>query len=183
SVCAVRTNKSGQASCLLTPRGAAGSSSLSIAFEGAGIDALEQFAAASESVPFTVLKEQTTLTYEGDTTVINGSRANLSASLAEDGITPIAQRAIRLTLGSLHCTAATDTTGAASCAITPNQAAGTYPLTAAFAGDARFGAATASAMFAVTKEETKVSYTGATTLRNGESAQLAATLTADGVRP
>ncbi len=283
SVCAVRTNKSGQASCLLTPRGAAGSSSLSIAFEGAGIDALEQFAAASESVPFTVLKEQTTLTYEGDTTVINGSRANLSAALAEDGITPIAQRAIRLTLGSgntaqscqatsnaqgqaacsliaagqavgsgtvsatfagdafylaaesrsgvevvtihsglsytgplsgdvddavtltarlssdsesaipdatltftlgsLHCTAATDTTGAASCAITPNQAAGTYPLTAAFAGDARFGAATASATFAVTKEETKVTYTGATALRNGDSAQLAATLTADGVRP
>src|SRR5439155_8198220 len=50
-------------------------------------------------------------------------------------------------------------------------------------GDARFGAATASATFAVTKEETKVTYSGATTLRNGESVQLAAALTADGVRP
>ena len=283
SLCTARTEESGQASCLLTPRGAAGSSSLSIAFDGARIDSLEQFTAASASILFTVLKEQTTLSYEGDTTLTNGNRAHLSATLAEDGTTPIAQRTVTLTLGSgdtaqscqvatsaqgqaactltpaaqavgsstvsasfagddfylaaassatvavvtirsglsytgplsgdvddavtltaqlsadsetvipaatvtfalgsVHCTATTDITGTASCPITPNQAAGTYPLTVVFAGDARFGAATASTTFTVTKEETKVAYTGATTLRNGESAELAATLTADGVRP
>ena len=282
SICTVKTDEGGQASCLLTPRGAAGSSSLSIAFDGARIDGLEQFTAASASIPFTVLKEQTTLTYDGDATLTNGNQAHLSATLAEDGTTPIEQRTVTLTLGSggaaqscqaatsaqgqaactltptaqavgsstvsarfagdgyylaaasnagvtvvtihsglaytgplsgdvddavtltarlsapeiaipaglvtftlgsLHCAATTDTTGTASCPITPDQAAGTYPLMVAFAGDARFDAATASTTFTVTKEETKVAYTGATTLRNGESAHLAATLTADGVRP
>ena len=165
SVCAVRTNKSGQASCLLTPRGAAGSSSLSIAFEGAGIDALEQFAAASESVPFTVLKEQTTLTYEGDTTVINGSRANLSASLAEDGITPIAQRAIRLTLGSGNtaqsCQATSNAQGQAACSlIAAGQAVGSGTVSATFAGDAFYLAADSRSRVEVVTIHSGLSYTG-----------------------
>ena len=283
SVCQKPTDEAGHASCLLTPGSAAGNSSLSIAFAGARIDGLEQFSAASLSVPFVVAAEQVALAYDGDMTLINGNPAILSATLMEDGTTPIAERTITLTLGtgaavqschgttnaqgrasctltpaaqpvgsnpiaatfggdgfyaaatgstsvtvvtihtglsytgplsgdvndavtltaqlsteseaavpdaaltfslgSLHCTATTDSTGTASCAVTPNQVAGTYPLTVAFAGDARFGTATASKTFTVAKEEAKLVYTGATTGRNGQAIALAATLTEDGTTP
>ncbi|MEO6795572.1 MAG: Ig-like domain repeat protein [Candidatus Dormibacter sp.] len=283
SVCTADTGQNGLASCLVMPASAAGSSSLSIAFAGARIDGLEQFSAASLSVPFGVAVEQVALTYDGDTTLINGNPATLSATLMEDGTTPIAERTITLTLGtgaavqschgttntqgrasctltpaaqpvgsnpiaatfggdgfyaaatgsasvtvvtihtglsytgplsgdvndavtltaqlsteseaavpdatltfslgSLPCTATTDSTGTASCGVTPNQVAGTYPLTVAFAGDTRFGPATASKTFTVVTEEVKLVYTGATTGRNGQAIALAATLTEDGVTP
>ena len=123
------------------------------------------------------------LSYTGPLSGDVDDAVTLTAQLSADSETAIPAATVTFALGSVHCTATTDITGTASCPITPNQAAGTYPLTVVFAGDARFGAATASTTFTVTKEETKVAYTGATTLRNGESAELAATLTADGVRP
>ncbi len=71
----------------------------------------------------------------------------------------------------------------ASCSLTPDVASGSYPLTVAFAGNDNFQASSASTTFAVLKEETKLAYTGDTSLRNGTAAHLSAVLTEDGSTP
>ena len=71
----------------------------------------------------------------------------------------------------------------ASCSLTPDVASGSYPLTVAFAGNDNFQLSSASTTFAVFKEETKLAYTGDTSLRNGTAAHLSGVLTEDGSTP
>jgi hypothetical protein len=52
---------------------------------------------------------------------------------------PVAGQTINFGLGTQSCNGFTDVTGAASCGLIVNQAAGTYPLTAAFGGTAGSG--------------------------------------------
>jgi hypothetical protein len=93
---------------------------------------------------------------------------------------PIAGKAVTLTLdGAESCSATTDATGKASCSVTPGEAAGSYPLTAAFAGDSGYQAATGSSTFAVTLEETGLTYTGATSAVDGQPVTLSGVLTTD----
>ncbi len=70
-----------------------------------------------------------------------------------------------------------------SCSITPGEPAGTYSLTATFAGDTtpwpHLDASTGSNNFVVTHEETALSYTGATSATNGSPATLSGVLTTD----
>jgi hypothetical protein len=85
--------------------------------------------------------------------------------------------------GTETCTGTTDGTGTASCSITPGEAAGTYTLAAAFAGDTtvtpNLMATTGSANFVVTLEQTALSYTGATSATNGQPVTLSGVLTTD----
>src|SRR5207245_9053473 len=78
------------------------------------------------------------------------------------------------------CTGQTDAQGVASCSLAPEVASGSYALTVAFAGNDNFQASSASTTFAVLQEETKLAYTGDTSLRNGTAAHLSAVLTEDG---
>jgi hypothetical protein len=79
----------------------------------------------------------------------------------------------------------TNINGVASCTITPNQAAGSYSLTATFAGDASNAGSSASTSFVITKEETTVAFTALspTVIANGHLTTFSAILKEDGVGP
>ena len=98
---------------------------------------------------------------------------------------PIANEPVTLKLnGAETCTGTTDTTGTASCFVTPGEASGTYPLTGTFGGDATASphllGSTGSNTFVVTPDPTVTLYTGATTATNGSAATLSGVLTAFG---
>lgn len=119
----------------------------------------------------------------GTTTGDFNDPATVSAVLSDSG-GPLAGRGVTFALnGAETCTAATDATGTASCSLTPGEAAGTYTLTAAFAGDATDTAASASAGYTVTLEETTLTYTGPTRAANGRPLTLSGVLKEDGTAP
>jgi hypothetical protein len=98
------------------------------------------FLPSSDSKPFTVTLEETTLTYTGPTLIPNQASVQLSAVLKEDGITPIDGRTVTFTLGSgptaQSCSGNTDLAGTAACAISPVlQPLGPGTVAAVFAGD------------------------------------------------
>ncbi|HEV2639495.1 MAG TPA: choice-of-anchor P family protein [Actinocrinis sp.] len=108
---------------------------------------------------------------------------NVAARLS-DSAGPITAQPVVLSLnGAESCTATTDSTGLASCSITPNEAAGTYQLTAAFAGDATDLPSGATTNFTVTHEETSVQYTGPTHAADGAPITLSGVLKEDGATP
>jgi hypothetical protein len=96
---------------------------------------------------------------------------------------PLASKTIVFTMGAETCSGTTDASGLASCPITPSEAAGTYALKASFGGDVNHVASTGSNNFAVTLEETTLTYTGPIITPNGSAATLSALLQEDGVTP
>jgi hypothetical protein len=80
------------------------------------------------------------------------------------------------------CTGQSDATGAASCSLTPNQAAGTYRLSASFAGDNFYQASSTTTQFTVSSEESTLQITSSATLAVG-SVLVKATLLEDGQTP
>jgi len=108
-----------------------------------------------------------------------------SAKLVDpvDGV-PIAGKTITFTLGvGDTCSATTDGSGAASCSITPTQAAGTYPVTASFAGDVDYEPSSDAQSFVITREETTTTYTGPLVILQGKSVTLTGRLLEDGSTP
>jgi hypothetical protein len=112
--------------------------------------------------------------------------ATASAKLLDPttGDSPVVGARIAFKLGSSAsdtCTAATDSSGVASCTITPTQASGTYNIVASFAGNSTYQASSDTQRFTITPEETTMSYTGATVILAGASgATLTAKLVEDG---
>src|SRR5262249_18810791 len=99
---------------------------------------------------FTITKEESTLSYTGDTVIANGGVAHLSGVLLEDGIVPVAGRVVTFTLGTdgtaQVCTGTTNATGTAACVISPvNQPLGPGTVSSSFAGDAFYLPSSASA--------------------------------------
>jgi hypothetical protein len=94
-------------------------------------------------------KPATKTTYTGATSGTTGSAATLSATLTDAGGTPLNGETVTLTAGTQSCTDKTDPKGNASCAVTLTQGAGTYPVTATFAGDAGYAGSNASATFTI----------------------------------
>jgi hypothetical protein len=134
--------------------------------------------------PFTVT-EPTTLT-------VNSATGDYSDSTPISGVLtdtisgqPIANEPVTLQLDNNEsCPAVTDTTGTASCSVTPSEPQGTYPLTGSFAGDTtqplQLMPSNGSSNFVVTLEETALSYTGATIAQNGQPLAVSGVLTSDG---
>ncbi|MGH3415694.1 MAG: choice-of-anchor P family protein, partial [Actinocrinis sp.] len=109
--------------------------------------------------------------------------ATVAATLTDSG-GPLAGRTVTLALnGAQSCSAVTNSSGNASCSITPQEAAGPYPLTASFAGDGADLPASASGSFTVTREETTLTYTGPTKAANGTPLTLSGVLREDGTSP
>lgn len=173
--CVGTTNANGVAFCTITPDEAAGTYPLAI---GHGGDVVHH--PSSTELQFEVTRKPTTLTYTGAQTGDFHDPATVSARLTLTGTdTPVA-----FTLNNAEtCTGTTNTDGVASCAIAPNETPGTYPLTAAFAGSKGLLPSGVNVDFAVTKEETSLTYTGDTTVANAEPARLAAKLTEDDGTP
>ena len=142
--CDGTTNASGIASCSLTLSQTPGNYTVTAAFAGSG-----PYSPSADSKSFTITKEETTLTYTGDLTLINGSIAHLSGQLLEDGAVAIAGRTVTFALGSgptpQTCNAVTDGTGTAACVINGvDQPLGPGTVSASFAGDAFYLPASAS---------------------------------------
>ena len=144
--CDAISSAAGQASCTITPQERAGDYTVTASFAG---DAGSQ--PSSDSKPFTVTREQTSLTYTGDTVIANGGTAHASAVLKEDDGSPaIPGRSVTFTLGSgataQNCTALTDSTGQAACDIAAvSQPLGPGSVQTLFAQDAFYLASSDSA--------------------------------------
>jgi hypothetical protein len=143
--CTGITNAAGAASCNLTLNQTPGPYTVTASFAGSGL-----FQASSTSALFTITKEETTLSYTGDTLIANNTTAHLSGVLLEDGVVPIAGRTVTFTLGTggtaQSCSGVTDAAGVASCTVSPvNQPFGAGIVTANFAGDAFYLPSSASA--------------------------------------
>ncbi len=137
--CDGTTDASGRASCTVTPQEPAGAYTVTASYAG---DAGSR--PSSDTRPFTVTREQTSLTYTGGTVVLNGGTLQASGLLVEDdGAPAIAGRSVTFTLGSgataQSCTALTDAAGRAACDIVGvAQPLGPGTISATFAQDAYY---------------------------------------------
>jgi hypothetical protein len=134
--CSAKTDASGTAACLITPNQAAGQIILTATFAGDS-----SFGASSASTAFVVTKEQTKLKLvtSSPMALANGWSASLSATLMEDGTTPVSGRSVTITLGTgaaaQSCMGTTTVSGIATCNVVLNQPLGPNTVTAQFAGD------------------------------------------------
>ena len=133
--CTGLTNATGMASCNITLDQIPGSYTVTADF--AATDVLK---GSSASAAFTITREETTLSYTGDTVIANNTTANLSGVLLEDGVVPIAGRTIVFTIGTVGntqtCTGITDAAGVAACSIVAvNQPFGVGVVAGNFPGD------------------------------------------------
>ncbi len=136
-------------------------------------------------------RQATRLAFTADsaTTSDFNDPTKVAARLTDSSGNPVPGKMVTFTLtpggpsGTPSCTGTTDATGTARCVITPNQKAGSDTLTATFAGDSSFEASSTSTRFAVTLEETALTYTGPVLFANGSSATLSGNLREDGVTP
>ena len=148
--CTATTDGSGVATCSITPH-QSGALTLVAAFAG---DSL--YVPSSDSTPFAISPEETTMAYTGPTVILAGSGgATLTATLVEDGANdndgdggspgPIPAQTVTLSLGAQSCTGTTDGSGHVSCTI-PSVSVPLGPETvgAAFAGNAFYQAASDS---------------------------------------
>jgi large repetitive protein len=142
------------------------------------------FTNSSGSLTQVVNKARTTLTYTGDTTADYDDPAALAARLTrtDDGA-PVAGKLVAFAMGAESCSQTTDANGVAACSVTPSEPAGTYPLTASFAGDGNYLGSGGGASFVVTKEETTTTYTGPTVIAQGQPVTLSGQLLEDGTKP
>jgi hypothetical protein len=134
--CTATTDASGKAACSIILDQIPGPYNVVASFAGSGVEQATQ-----TSTPFTITKEETTLSYTGDTLIANKFNANMSGVLLEDGIVPISGRTVTFTLGTgataQTCQGTTDNTGTAKCTISPvNQPLGHGVVSDSFAGDA-----------------------------------------------
>src|SRR3989454_11771155 len=126
--CSATTDATGTATCSLTPNQPAGPQTLTADFAGDST-----FGPSSASTTFTVTKEETVtkFTATSPTLLANGMPAAFSATLKEDGVTPISGGTLTFTLGSgagaQSCSGATNASSTASCSIVVNQPLGRTP--------------------------------------------------------
>ncbi|HET7720286.1 MAG TPA: Ig-like domain repeat protein [Acidimicrobiales bacterium] len=165
--CTARTDLAGRASCQVTIDQHAGGVTAGAAFAGD-----PAYDPGSATTAFTITKEQTAIAYTGATTSDYHDAFEASATLTEpDG--PVAGKSVAFTLGTGDgCTASTDSSGRAACAITPNQPAGTVPVTATFAGDLDYLGSSDSKPFVITRQETTTTYTGPLVIAAGQPVTL-----------
>jgi hypothetical protein len=134
----------------------------------------------SNTVTVVWQKRPSSLTITGTATSDYHDPGTVSAVLTDNG-GPAAGQSVVFTLnGSESCSAVTDANGTASCQITPQEAAGSYPLTATFSGSATDLGSSATATYTVNLEETTLTYTGPAKAANGAPLTLSGVLREDG---
>ncbi len=153
--CSGTTDLSGAASCTLTLTQVPGSYTVTASFAGDSV-----YAASSDSAPFTITREETTLTYTGPTVILTGGTLTVSATLVEDGASDDdgdggspppspAGQTITFTLDGQACSGVTDASGNVSCSISVSGSLGPKTITATFAGDAYYLGSSDSAQVVV----------------------------------
>lgn len=141
--CSSSTDANGVASCIQPIGLAAGFYTLTTTFAQT-----DQFAAATTTSPFTINSEESVLSYTGPPAAQGGGPTSFTATLNEDGTTPIVGRTVTFTLGSgttaQTCTTVTTSSGVAVCNLTLNQPLGPTSLNVTFASDGFYAPATTS---------------------------------------
>lgn len=118
--------------------------------------------ATSPCTAFTVNPISADLAFPGEVAVTQGAPANLSAVLTDSSTsTPLASQSVDFTLGNgssaQTCSGTTDSVGEANCTIASVALpAGTYPLSASFAGGSQFAPAAAKTEVSVTSPASSV---------------------------
>ncbi len=175
--CAGTTDASGSAACTIASVSQSpGPIPVTASFGG---DAYYRMASASSTVN---LPEGTQLTVNPTSGTYSGS-TTVSATLVDTYTNlPVPNEPVTLTAnGTQTCTATTSASGVASCTVTPNEPAGSYSLTASFPGDwsqmPQLLPTSASSTLTVTPASTSLSYTGTTSLTNGQPATFSGVLT------
>ncbi len=178
--CSATTNAAGKASCNICNYNQS-TSPLPVTVTYGG-NTYYSSSSTSQSVtvitPTTLSVSATTATY-GQPVTLTGTLTN---SVTGQGISG---QTITLTLnGTQSCTATTGSTGKGSCTVTPTEPSGTYPVTGSFAGNTgispQLAGSTGSNKVVVNGAATTIVYTGATSVTNGQSLTLSATLTSNG---
>jgi hypothetical protein len=159
------TNSSGQTTFTYPDTGGAGTDSVSATFVTGG---------ATEKATASVIwggsggPHATSLVYTGPTTGTYLAPEKLSAKLTDTSTspaTPLGSKLVTFTIGSgsgaVTCSGTTTSAGVASCTVTPPFPPGSYPLSAAFAGDSGYKASSATATFVITKAPTTTTVTAA----------------------
>ena len=177
--CSAITNAAGLASCAVIVAQPSGPAPITATYAGSSY-----YLDAADSATATI-SAASKLVYTGATSGDYHDPATLSAKLTSAlTAAPIAGAAVTLTLGAQSCSDSTNAAGVAACSITPNTAAGSQPITATFAGNGAFDPSSDSATFTVTREETKIAYTGVTgPVSVGSTVTLSAVLKEDGTAP
>src|SRR5205807_13052 len=109
--------------------------------------------------------------------------ATLSATLTDNLGRPLQGKALTFVLNNNTgetCTAQTDFSGVAQCAITPTDVPAPGQISIAFAGDAQYFGSSLTPAFTITREETTVTYTGDPYIANNRPGTLKAILKEDG---
>ena len=174
--CPATTTASGQAACTITVANQSpGPIPVTVSFAG---DAYYRMASAAGTVN---LPEGTQLTINPTSGPYNGSTPVSGTLINTFTNQPVPNEPVTFTLGTQTCTATTGSNGVASCPLTPNQPVGTYPIAATFPGDStsmpQLLTNSSSTTFTVTPATTTLTYTGPTTVTNGQPATLSGTLT------
>ena len=133
---------------------------------------------AHDSDSFTVEKEDTVLTYNGDLSGQYSDSIILKSTLAEmdTEVGNLSGKTIVFTIGSQTATATTNAAGVAQTTMALNQSAGSYTVETAFAGDAYYLPSNDSDTFEILKEDTILTYTGPTSGQYSDEVTLSATL-------
>ncbi|MFL5830882.1 MAG: Ig-like domain repeat protein [Solirubrobacteraceae bacterium] len=133
---------------------------------------------ASVSHDVVVNPRPTTTTYTGPTNGDYNDPVTLTATLTDNGTsTGIANKTLDFTLGGEACSGTTNSSGQASCSVTPTDDPGPYNVTVVYGGDSTYARSTDTKPFTVNKEESKVTYNGAVTSHYHDPATVSATLT------
>ncbi len=178
--CAAASTTSGVVSCVINVTGQPqGPVPVSDTFGG---DTYYQTATASSTVN---LPEGTTLTVSPGSGTYNTS-GTVTATLVNSATNaPVPNEPVTLTVnGTQTCTATTNASGVASCAVTPTEPVGSYKVTGSFNGDTTTTpvllSSTGSNTFTENREDPTLTYTGSTSITSGNSPALSATLTTNG---
>lgn len=106
-------------------------------------------ACGSSTTNVVVVQRTATVTYTGPNQSTPSKTIALSASVVDDLGQPVAGRAVVFTLGTQTISATTDASGNAAASIKLDQKHGTYTVSAAFAGDAKYVGSSNSQTFTI----------------------------------
>ncbi len=134
-------------------------------------------AAHTATVTIASCKIDTTLSNLGPASAQFGDNVTLTADLTVSGSgAPLSNHPVTLSLGSQSCSTSTESDGHVECAMKLTQPPGSYTLSASYPGDSAYDGASASAPFTIEKEQTQLTYTGATTSDYHDAFTASATL-------
>jgi hypothetical protein len=175
--CSGTTDADGNVSCnVATVDQPGGTEPIDATFTGDSYDTPSS-ATSSLSVtePTVLTVNPTTVTYGGSTTV--------SGTLTDSNLNqPVSNEPVNFTVNNTEtCTGTTDSSGLASCTITPGESTGSYTVSGTFPGDTTqpvpLTTSTNSAAFVVTPAVTTLTYTGSNSTTNGQPLVVSGVLT------